>query len=76
VSQPVRIGAGSRIADREGTHEPGDVVDYPSPALVELATTGALDPETGEPYCSLVGVQSPTTKKVVAPDVSDATENP
>jgi len=73
VSQPVRIGAGSRIADREGTHEPGDVVDYPSPALVELAKSGAVDPETGEPYCSLVGVQSPTTKKVV---VSDATENP
>jgi len=74
VSQPVRIGNGSRIAGREGTHEPGEVVDFPSPALVELATNGAIDPETGEPYCTLVG--SPPAKKVVAPDVSDATENP
>ncbi len=73
MSRPVVIGAASRIADRDGTHEPGEVVDYPSPALVELATSGALDPETGEPYCTLLGNEPPA--KTPAPDAPVEAEN-
>ena len=68
----VRIGAASRIADRNGTHEPGDVIDGPSQALLDLATAKTLDPETGAPYAEIVGQESPTPKTAKA--APDATE--
>lgn len=50
----VRIGP-CRIADLHGTHEPGEVVEYPSAALLDLAKSRVADPETKLPYCELLG---------------------
>lgn len=36
-----------RIADSVGTHEPGDIVENPSNALLNLAESKTADPETG-----------------------------
>ena len=49
----VHITGQARIADEHGTHEPGEIVTSPSPALVELAQSKALDPDTGLPYCEI-----------------------
>jgi hypothetical protein len=43
-----------RIADSRGTYEPGDVVDNPSAALLELVAARAKDPETGQLYAKLL----------------------
>ena len=69
----VRIGTASHIADRNGTHEPGEVIDFPTQALVDLATAGTLDPATGEPYCEIVGAPAKTSsKKADAPETETA----
>lgn len=39
-----------RIADQWGTHEPGEVIENPSPGLLELAESSNKDPETGQLY--------------------------
>lgn len=49
----VRIGP-CRLADARGTHEPGEVLDSPTPELVELAKAKTLDPESGKPYVTLL----------------------
>lgn len=49
----VRIGP-ARIADQAGTHEPGDVIESPSAALLELAQAKTLHPETGKPLVELL----------------------
>jgi len=85
----VRIGP-RHIADQTGTYEPGTVVDYPSTALVELANSGAKDPETGLAYCETVvpgrqrgrasqvappeDTDPADTAEAEAPEVADATE--
>jgi hypothetical protein len=56
----VIISGSARIADIAGTHDPGEVIENPSDALLALAVAGTLDPETGEPYCTLVGAPEPT----------------
>lgn len=48
----VKIGPHHRIADEHGTHEPGEVVNWPSDALVELARAGTKDDE-GVPYVEI-----------------------
>lgn len=63
----VRIGP-ARIADRVGTHEPGDVLDNPSPALLALATSGTVDPETNLPYCTVVGSEPAPAPSKAAPE--------
>ncbi len=62
----VRIGS-ARIADGLGTHEPGEVIDSPSQALLELATAGTLDPETSLAYCEIVPVDVPQASKASTP---------
>jgi hypothetical protein len=74
MSQPIVIGP-ARIADREGTHEPGEVVDFPSAGLVELAESAAVDPESGEPYCTYVGAR-PSKKTAPAPAPDEAPDEP
>jgi hypothetical protein len=69
----VRIGA-QRVADRNGTHEPGDEVDNASVELVALATpdpkTGkpTLDPDSGAPYATLIGLAAAPAKPTPPPD--------
>lgn len=54
----VRIGP-ARIADAVGTHEPGEVVDYPTAALLELALSKSVDPDSKLPYCEIISVAAP-----------------
>jgi hypothetical protein len=72
----VRIGQ-ARIADAVGTHEPGEVVDYPTAALLELALSKAVDPDSKLPYCEIVSTTAPAapaapTKPTAVPDTEPA----
>ncbi len=50
----IKIGP-ARVADSAGTHEPGSVVDRPTPELLALAEAKTKDPETGEFLCEILG---------------------
>lgn len=54
----VRIVGPERIADNNGTYEPGQVIDWPSEALRKLAEDGTINPDTGMPYVEFVQVQA------------------
>jgi hypothetical protein len=49
----VRIGP-ARVADRTGTHEPGEEIDYPTSEMLALAVAQTIEPESGEPYCTVI----------------------
>jgi hypothetical protein len=62
----VRIGP-SRIADEMGTHDPGEVIANPSPALLELAAAKVRDPETKQLLVELLS-DAKTAEAVAAPE--------
>ncbi len=78
----IQIGP-CRLADGNGTHEPGDVVIFPTPALIALAEAGTCDPESGLPYCTVytppalqpapVAAPAPAAPAVVNVKASDIT---
>ncbi len=49
----------ARIADADGTHEPGAILEQPSAALIVLAAARTCDPESGLPYAVLTELSPP-----------------
>lgn len=70
----VRIGP-ARIADLTGTHEPGTVIESPSPALLALAEAKTLDPATGKAYVELLS-DTKTAAAVAVAATSEPTPTP
>lgn len=67
----VKIVGPERIADSAGTYEPGQIIENPSEALLDLARNGTLNEETGKPYVVIVEVGS----RRRAPEEPPAPEN-
>jgi hypothetical protein len=70
----VQIGP-RHIADSTGTHEPGEVINNPTDALLRLAVSGDKDPESGQPWATVLAPSAPAAAKpmktAAAPEVAN-----
>lgn len=71
----VRIGP-CRIADSRGTYEPGDIVEFPTSGLLELAQSKMTDPETGIAYCAVLSEAKTAAAIAVAPPTPEPEPTP
>jgi len=70
----VQIGP-RHIADATGTHEPGEIINNPTDALLRLAVSGDVDPASGQPWATVLAPAAPAPAKpskaaTAAPDAA------